>query len=50
MARSARTHAVGVCSGGHEREELLRFEPIACLDQVVDLVPWLAERGIAVPA
>lgn len=50
MARNARTHAVGVCSGGHGREELLRFEPIACLDQVVELVPWLAERGSAVPA
>ncbi|HSS77227.1 MAG TPA: HAD-IA family hydrolase [Thermoanaerobaculia bacterium] len=50
MARSARTHAVGVCSGGHGRDELLRLEPIACLDQVVDLVPWLAERCSAVPA
>ncbi|MBW8878172.1 MAG: HAD-IA family hydrolase [Acidobacteria bacterium] len=50
MARSARTHAVGVCSGGHGREELLRFEPIACLEQVVELVPWLAERGSVVPA
>ena len=45
MARSARTHAVGVCSGGHGREELLRLEPLACLDQVVDLGSWLAERA-----
>ena len=50
MARSARTHAVGVCTGGHGREELMRFEPIACLEQVVELVPWLAERGSVVPA
>jgi phosphoglycolate phosphatase len=50
MARSARTHAVGVCSGGHGREELLRLEPLACLDQVVDLAPWLAERAAAVTA
>jgi phosphoglycolate phosphatase len=48
MARSARTHAVGVCSGGHAREELLELEPLACLDQVVDLAAWLAERSAAV--
>jgi phosphoglycolate phosphatase len=50
MARSARTPAVGVCSGGHGREELLELEPLACLDQVVDLRPWLAERTAAVLA
>lgn len=50
MARSARTHAVGVCSGGHGREELERFGPLACLEQVVDLAPWLATRASAVPA
>jgi phosphoglycolate phosphatase len=50
MARSARTHAVGVCSGGHGREELLELEPLACLDQVVDLRPWLAERTAPVIA
>ena len=50
MARSARTHAVGVCSGGHGREELLRLEPLACLDQVVDLGTWLAERAATVTA
>lgn len=44
MARNARTHAVGVCSGGHSREELLDLEPLACLDQVVELTGWLAER------
>jgi phosphoglycolate phosphatase len=48
MARSARTHAIGVCSGGHGREELLRLEPLACLDQVVELAPWLAGRAAAV--
>jgi phosphoglycolate phosphatase len=48
MARSARTPAVGVCSGGHGREELLELEPLACLDQVVDLRPWLAERTAVV--
>jgi phosphoglycolate phosphatase len=50
MAKSARTHAVGVCSGGHGREELERFGPLACLEGVVDLAPWLAQRAAAVPA
>ena len=50
MARSARMHAVGVCSGGHCREELERFGPLACLDQVVDLASWLAQRAATVTA
>jgi phosphoglycolate phosphatase len=45
MARSARMAAVAVCSGGHGREELERFGPLACLDQVIELVPWLAQRA-----
>jgi len=48
MARSARTHGIGVCSGGHCREELLGLEPLACLDQVVDLAAWLAGRAAAI--
>ena len=48
MARNARTHGIGVCSGGHGREELLSQEPLACLDQVADLAAWLAERSAAV--
>jgi phosphoglycolate phosphatase len=50
MARSARTVAVGVCSGGHGREELERLGPLACLDQIVELAPWLAKRAAAVTA
>jgi phosphoglycolate phosphatase len=50
MARSARTHAVGVCSGGHCREELERLGPLACLDQIVELAPWLAKRAVAMTA
>jgi len=46
MARNARTHAVGVCSGGHSREELLDLEPLACLERVVELTAWLAERRV----
>jgi phosphoglycolate phosphatase len=50
MARSARMAAVGVCSGGHPREDLERLGPLACLDQVVELAPWLAERTAALTA
>jgi len=50
MARSARTQAIGVCSGGHGRDDLERFGPLACLDQVIDLAPWLAQRAAAVSA
>ncbi|HEX3127440.1 MAG TPA: HAD-IA family hydrolase [Thermoanaerobaculia bacterium] len=42
MARSAGTASVGVCSGGHCREELLSFGPLACLEWVVELPAWLA--------
>jgi phosphoglycolate phosphatase len=48
MARSARTHSIGVCTGGHCREELERFGPLACLDGVVDLSGWLAKRAVTV--
>lgn len=50
MARSARTASVGVCSGGHGREDLERFGPLACLDGVMELAPWLAKRAETVMA
>lgn len=42
MARSAGTASVGVCTGSHCREELLAFEPLTCLERVMDLPGWLA--------
>ncbi|HVG07035.1 MAG TPA: HAD-IA family hydrolase [Thermoanaerobaculia bacterium] len=42
MARNAGTGGIGVCSGSHCREELQRFEPLVCLEKVVDLPGWLA--------
>lgn len=51
MARSARTASVGVCTGSHCREELQRFEPLVCLERVVELGSWLAAARLAeVPA
>ncbi len=43
MARNAGTAAIGVCSGSHCRAELESFDPVACLERVVDLPGWLAE-------
>jgi phosphoglycolate phosphatase len=48
MARRAGTRAVGVCSGSHGREELLRLEPLACLQAVAEVPDWLA--GLREPA
>jgi phosphoglycolate phosphatase len=45
MARSARTAGLGVLSGSHGREDLERFSPLACLDNVVELPDWLVERA-----
>jgi phosphoglycolate phosphatase len=50
MANNAGAAGVGVCSGSHLREELLRFAPLACLDSVVELAPWLANGRATAPA
>ncbi len=46
MARSARTPAVGVCSGSHCREELARLEPLACLERVTEVGRWLEKSSL----
>jgi phosphoglycolate phosphatase len=48
MARNARTHSIGVCTGSHCREELERFEPLTCLEEVVELAGWLTGRAMPV--
>lgn len=45
MAKNAGVSAVGVSYGVHERERLLRHEPLACVDNVQDLTAWLNFRG-----
>lgn len=49
MARGARTAAVGVCTGGHCREDLERLSPAGCLERVIELPGWLG-AGAAAPA
>ena len=46
MARSARMAGLGVLSGSQGREELERFEPLACLANVVDVPDWLAAQPV----
>jgi phosphoglycolate phosphatase len=41
MARDARVSAVAVTWGAHDRARLLASEPMACLDAMEDLAPWL---------
>ena len=41
MAFNARTHAVAVSYGVHDRERLLRWRPLACLDAITELSDWL---------
>jgi phosphoglycolate phosphatase len=47
MARAARMAGLAVLSGSQDREELLRFEPLACLPSVVELPDWLAGLAVA---
>jgi phosphoglycolate phosphatase len=46
MAANAGCGAVAVAGGAHPRDQLLAMQPLACLDSVRDLRPWLlGERG-----
>lgn len=41
MATNARTHALAVSYGVHEKERLLRHKPLHCLDAIDELAVWL---------
>lgn len=41
MAKNAGVGAVGVGYGVHERERLLQYQPLACVDNIQDLTAWL---------
>ncbi len=41
MATNARTHALAVSYGVHEKERLLRHNPLHCLDEIGELDGWL---------
>ncbi len=41
MATNARSHALAVSYGVHEKERLLRHNPLHCLDAIDELAGWL---------
>jgi phosphoglycolate phosphatase len=45
MARSAGVPAIGVCSGAHPAHSLRALAPLACLQSVAELGPWLEKNG-----
>jgi len=43
MASNARTHALAVSYGVHEKARLLRHNPLDCLDAIDELDAWLRD-------
>jgi len=46
MASNAKMPSLGVAYGVHGRERLLKHHPLACLQRVTDIPPWLADQMI----
>jgi len=46
MAINAGVNRVAVSYGVHERERLMQHQPLVCLDNISELVDWLAEEGL----
>ncbi len=46
MANNAGVNPVAVSYGVHERERLMQYQPLVCLDNISELVDWLAEAGL----
>ena len=45
MARAAGVPRIAMAHGAHPREELLPYEPLACLDSCVELHAWLTANA-----
>lgn len=45
MANNARTAALAVSYGVHERERLLQHQPLHCIDAITELTEWLESMG-----
>jgi phosphoglycolate phosphatase len=43
MASNARTHSLAVSYGVHEKERLLKHNPLHCIDAIQELESWLEE-------
>jgi phosphoglycolate phosphatase len=44
MAVNARTHALAVSYGVHEKERLMKHGPLHCLDDITELNAWLEQH------
>ena len=44
LARNAGVDAVAVAAGANTRDELLELQPLACLEQTVDLLTYFKTR------
>ena len=49
MAMGAGVAPIAVSYGVHERERLLEYQPLTCLDNISELVDWLAEENLFAP-
>jgi phosphoglycolate phosphatase len=49
MARQAGVHPVAVSYGVHERQRLQAYDPLVCLDNISELIDWLAEHHLLNP-
>lgn len=45
MAANARALSLALCHGVHAADRLLACGPLACLESLPDIPPWLAARG-----
>jgi phosphoglycolate phosphatase len=49
MAIDACVAPIAVSYGVHGRERLLEYQPLACLDNISELIDWLAEEHLLAP-
>jgi phosphoglycolate phosphatase len=49
MAKQAGVYPIAVSYGVHDRQRLMQHRPLICLDNVSELVDWLAEQGLLDP-
>lgn len=45
LASNARANALAVSYGVHEKDRLLKYQPLHCLDAIDELAGWLNNRG-----
>jgi len=46
MANSASANRLAVSYGAHEYQRLMQHDPLGCLDDIRDIIPWLQTYGV----